>query len=568
MTAGPLDPIIVLLEDDGRDAELIEARLRSEGITLAVERVAAESAYLAVLEARPVALVLSDFSLPGYDGLSALAAARRLVPAAPFLFVSGAIGEERALETMRRGATDYVLKDRLDRLGPAVRRALDEAETRRQRARAEQERDQLLLSERQAREAAEQANRLKDEFLAVVSHELRTPLNAILGWAALLASGRADEDKQRRGLEAILRNGRMQARLIEDILDVSRIVSGKLGLHRAQVTVDSFVQGAVDSVRPMASTKGVALSVDVAAEAGEVFGDGERLQQVVWNLLSNAVKFTPAGGSVHVSAVRRGGQVVLEVIDTGMGIDPAFLPHVFEPFRQGDATKTRVHRGLGLGLAIVRHLVEMHGGRVDVASDGPGRGATFRVQVPVRPTVDPSGAARDLRGEGAGAGWGARGGDADVSIGGRLTGLRVLVLDDEPEARDVLVELLGTSGAAVFAFGAAAEALEALEAVTPDVVVSDIGMPGTDGYSFIRHVRARGRARGGEVPAIALTAYARDLDRAEATRAGFQCHLPKPVTPETLVDAIAALAPRRGEGRGGDAPGGLGAALPDLRDPR
>jgi signal transduction histidine kinase len=526
---------ILLLEDDDLDAELIAAQLTGDGIALPMVRAKSEGEYLAHLRAKPITLVLSDFSLPSYGGMAALDAARALAPKAPFIFVSGAIGEERAIETMRRGATDYVLKSRLERLGPAVRRALAEADGRRRREEAERQRDELLMSERQAREAAEAANRLKDEFLAVVSHELRTPLNAIVGWASLLLARKPDEEKWRRGIETILRNARMQARLIEDILDISRIVSGKLDLDLAPVSVESFVSAAVDTVRPSAAAKEISLEVNVADDVREIYADGERLQQVVWNLAANAVKFTGPNGLVKVRARAVEDGVEIEVADTGQGIEPALLPHVFEPFRQGDASTTRAHRGLGLGLAIVRHLVEMHGGKVTAASDGQGRGATFRVRLPTR--------ARPARPEPLSARVGSSREDAAVPavVSGALAGVSLLLVDDEAEARDVLGELLRSNGAEVVTAGSVGEALAALGAFLPDVIVSDIGMPHEDGYSFIRRLRGLPPERGGTIPAIALTAYVRELDRAEASRAGYQLHLTKPISPGVLARAIEEL---------------------------
>ncbi len=529
--------IIVLLEDSALDAELIAAQLRSDGVTLPVERVKTEPEFIELLSHPQVALVLSDFSLPTYDGLAALARVRSAHPELPFIFVSGAIGEDRAIETIRRGATDYVLKHRLERLGPAVRRALSEAETRRLRARAEHERDQLLRSERQAREAAEAANRMKDEFLAIVSHELRTPLNAILGWASLLGLGNVDETKLTKGLDAIARNARIQARIIDDILDVSRIVSGKLDLHRCRVQVGSFVTSAVDSVRPSAVLKDITIELDVANEVQEVYADGERLQQVVWNLVSNAVKFTPAEGRILVRSWTDADQdeVVLEVSDTGSGIARELLPHVFEAFRQGDASKTRAHSGLGLGLAIVEHLVTLHGGRVEVSSE-LGRGSTFTVRIPLRASQQP---VLDVPSDRPPPSF-----EPAFSMG-NLAGVRVLLVDDEPEARDVISEVLRSSGAEVCAVGSAAEALESVVRFCPDAVVSDIGMPLVDGYSLARKLRALTDGEGGGVPAIALTAYARDVDRREAKRAGYQRHLAKPVSPAALIQVVAEVVGRR-----------------------
>ncbi len=531
MSATPRVPV-VLLEDDDLDAELIAEKLESSGSRFELRRATDEASYRELLSQGDVALVLSDFSLPGYDGFAALDAARELVSGAPFIFVSGVLGEEFVIDAVRRGATDYVVKDRLHRLVPAVHRALAEAETRRMRVVAEAERDRLLVSEREAREAAEEANRMKDEFLALVSHELRTPLNAILGWATLLLDADKGAQTVTRGLETIVRNARVQARLIEDILDISRIITGKLHLQTARCTVASFVGAAVDALRPAATAKEISLELEFAENIGETIGDAERLQQVVWNLVANAVKFTPRGGRVGISVARGDGSLVIVVEDTGCGIDDELLPHVFERFRQGDGSKTRAHSGLGLGLAIVRHLVELHGGTVS-ASSTPGHGARFEVRLPIRATI-PSTIPAAPHSE--------RQLPAPERSPARcsLLGLRVLVVDDEADARDLVSEVLRSSGAEVTTSGCVEGALDMLSGTRPDVIISDIGMPQVDGYTFLRRVRMLGT----RVPAIALTAYARDVDRAEAERAGYQYHLAKPVPPHLLVNVVAQVAGR------------------------
>lgn len=526
--------VILLLEDDDLDAELVCAALQTGGIALEVERAANESRYHDLLNTQAVSLILSDFSLPAYDGMAALSAAQQLAPHVPFIFVSGAIGEERAIETMRRGATDYVLKSRLERLVPAVRRALAEAETTRLRVKAERERDRLLILERQAREAAETANQMKDDFLALVSHELRTPLNAIVGWVSLLMSGKLDEAKLARGLATIQRNAKVQARIIEDILDISRIISGKLALQMANTPVTTFLTAAVDAVRPIAAAKEVRLDIECAADLPNVIGDGERLQQVVWNLVTNAVKFTPAGGHVRVQAKARHEAVEIVVEDTGCGIDAALLPHVFERFRQADSSKTREHGGLGLGLAIAKHIAEMHGGSVSASSAGLGQGACFAIKLPAaRPPDTPL----HLAQLGAAA-------DQSISVPRDLHGIRVLVVDDECDAREILREILTTCGAVVITAGSAEAALTEAVRFRPHVLVSDIGMPQHDGYSLLRSLRATHDPELSRLPALALTAYSRDVDRTEAERAGYQTHLAKPVAPDELIAAVGKLAQR------------------------
>ncbi len=381
----------------------------------------------------------------------------------------------------------------------------------------------------------ETANRMKDEFLATVSHELRTPLNAILGWVRMLRAGSLADDRREKALETIERNANAQTQLIEDLLDVSRIISGKLRLNVAVVDLPQVVTNAIEAVRPAASAKGVELSQRLQAPASAISGDADRLQQVVWNLLSNAVKFTPQGGHVHVDLETREAFVEIAVSDDGQGIDPEFLPYVFERFRQADATTARQHMGLGLGLAIVRHLVELHGGNVRVESEGLGRGARFLACLPVAPHR--TGAVEQpppLRQPAAGRG---------VSCPAELADVAVLVVEDDEDSRELLTDVLRPCGMRVSTASNVPEALSALEEATPDVIVSDIGLPGEDGYALIRKLRARAPAEGGKIPAIALTAYTRVEDRMKALAAGFNMHIAKPVEPGELLSALVSLAP-------------------------
>jgi signal transduction histidine kinase/CheY-like chemotaxis protein len=379
----------------------------------------------------------------------------------------------------------------------------------------------------EARLQAESASRAKDEFLATVSHELRTPLTPILAWARMLAKGGLDDEAERRGVEAIERSARSQAQLIEDLLDVSRITSGKLRLDLRPIEPLPVVESAIESMRSAAEAKGVRVDAALDARTGKVSGDPERLQQVVWNLLSNAIRFTPKGGRVEVRLARVDATLELVVSDTGKGISRVFLAHVFEPFRQADGSTTREHGGLGLGLAIVRHLIELHGGTVEADSAGAGEGASFTVRLPLLATR-PEPVHRDRQ----------RTPDSYPS----LEGVRVLAVDDEPDTCELLRTLLARSGAEVRVAASAAEALATLEGWTPDILVSDIGMPGEDGYSLLRQVRAREQRTGTRLPAIALTAYARAEDRVRSLTAGFQMHLPKPIEPIELVTVIANLA--------------------------
>jgi PAS domain S-box-containing protein len=407
------------------------------------------------------------------------------------------------------------------------------------RKRAEEERDRLLAAAEAARAEAEAASRMKDDFLATLSHELRTPLNAILGWAKILRSGKVDAEDLGEGLSAIERNAQAQAQLIEDLLDISRITSGNLRLDVQRLNPSEVIEAALAAVMPAADAKGIRIHKMLDSLAGPVTGDFARLQQVVWNLLSNAVKFTPKGGKVQVLLERVDSHVEITVIDTGIGIRPEFLPHVFDRFHQADASTTRRHAGLGLGLAIAKQLVEMHGGTIRAKSPGEGQGATFTMTLPiaiVHPERPEPGVVRPKEAEMM----------EEICEEGGLAGLKVLVVDDEPDARRLLHRALVGCHAEVALAASAAEALELVERSRPDVIVSDIGMPEADGYDFIRQVRAHHSAK--DVPAIALTAFARTEDRKRALLAGFQTQIAKPVDPAELTAAVASLACRTGRG--------------------
>jgi len=402
-----------------------------------------------------------------------------------------------------------------------------------ERKRAEEEREQLLESERAARVEAERASRMKDEFLATLSHELRTPLNAIVGWSHLLLTGGREAADVNKAAETIERNARMQAQLIEDLLDMSRITSGKLRLQVQRVDLAAVVEAAVETARLAAEARGVGIEASLDRSAPPVAGDPARLQQVVWNLLSNAAKFTPRGGMVRVGLAAAGEATVeITVKDTGQGIDADFLPHVFERFRQADGSTTRSHGGLGIGLAIVKHLVELHGGTVTAQSEGAGKGATFVVRLPAAPARVPAA-------EVAPAPAGSSDGNGRHAS---LKGLRVLVVDDEPDALSLVRRLLEDRGAEVTSADSVAQAIEAMAAGPPDVLLSDIGMRGEDGYTLIRRIRAMPPEEGGRVPAVALTAFARPEDRRRAMLAGFHLHLAKPVEAEELCAVVATLA--------------------------
>jgi len=401
--------------------------------------------------------------------------------------------------------------------------------------RAQNAHAELAVKEREAREAAEAANRAKDEFLATLSHELRTPLNAMVGWTHMLRSRALSPEKEQRALETIERNARAQAELIEDILDVSRIIAGKLRIEIHPVDLSSIVDAAVDAVRPAAEAKGITLDRRVSALPEKIMGDAGRLQQAIWNLLSNAIKFTPAGGRVQLDAVSDGEDVTVEVRDTGCGIAPEFKPFVFDRFRQVDSSSRRAHGGLGIGLAIVRHVVELHGGSATCDSPGTDQGAIFTLRLPIRvPAAPPLAVAPEVRQAGA-----MRPASDELCD---LTGIKVLLVDDEPDARELLTEVLQQCGAVVVATHSADEAVRLIPQERPDVLLSDIGLPGEDGYKLISRVRALPAEEGGNLPAAAITAYARSDDARRALAAGYQRHAPKPIQPTTLAALVAGLA--------------------------
>jgi len=396
---------------------------------------------------------------------------------------------------------------------------------------SEEAREQLLVRAERARAEAEAANRIKDEFLATLSHELRTPLTSLLGWSSVLREARRDEKILTQGLDAIDRNARIQAQLIDDLLDVSRIVSGKLNLDVMPLDVGSVTRAAIAVVHPAADAKGITLDYWAQPGLGAISADSARLQQIIWNLLSNAVKFTPQGGRINVRVLRDGPNAKVTVSDTGQGIDPEFLPRVFDRFRQADSSTTRSFGGLGLGLAIVRHLVELHGGTVCAESDGVGKGASFSASFPLltdrsQPiTVTHSG-------------------EFHAGHFHSLDGLRVLLVDDEHETREIISTVVERTGAEVKTCQSAREALSTLVEWRPHVILSDIAMPDEDGYSFIGRVRSLADNDGGNTPAAALTAYAREEDRKQALAAGYQMHIAKPIAAGKLVNMIAKLAGR------------------------
>ena len=644
----------LLLEDSPLDAELTQAMLTEGGINCELIRVETGADFLTALETEDFDLILADYALPSFDGISALEIARNRTPEVPFIFVSAALGEELAIEAMKNGATDYVLKQRLGRLVPSVQRALRSAKERRERQQAEEllqksearyrrivhtsyegiwmidsqsrtefvnqrlsemlgypaqemlgrsmfdfmdhadgivveeilkwlkregsdlketqlrckdgsyiwtlisaraifseqneflgaiamltdisdrkrtesERDRLFQLEQRARAEAEAANRIKDEFLAVLSHELRSPLNPILGWSKLLQSRKFEQTELQKALKTIERNAKLQAQLIEDLLDVSRILQGKLNLKMIPVNLPSTIQAAMETVRLAAEAKTIQIETMLDPK-GKVLGDSARLQQVFWNLLSNAVKFTPIGGKVNVQLECIDAQAQITVTDTGKGIHSDFLVHVFDYFRQGDSTTTRKFGGLGLGLAIARHLVEMHGGTISAESLGEEQGAIFTIRLPL--LKDSATIEDDPNADSSTA----------IFASSPLMGVQVLVVDDNTDSRNFFSFVLEQFGAIVTAVESADEALQALIQSKPDILLSDIGMPEMNGYMLMQQVRTLEAEVGGkQIPAIALTAYAGEINQQQAIRAGFQQHIVKPVAPEELLMAISNL---------------------------
>ncbi|MGJ3245714.1 MAG: response regulator [Elainellaceae cyanobacterium] len=640
---------ILLLEDDPIDCELIETALRRGGIESHVTHVAHRQDFLESLNERLPDLILADYVLPSFDGIAALQLANAICPDVPFILVSGVLGEEQAIDALKQGATDYVLKQRLERLAPAAQRALREQQERQERQKVtkalhqtddllravvdaspvgimtlsseqrimtlnvaaerlygwqasamidspllilpksqqksfdhyfaqvlqnhtvsnqefqhlrqdgslidvslslaplhdaddhiygvvmtiiditdrkqiEAQRLNLLAQERAARSAAETANRIKDEFLAVLSHELRTPLNAIVGWIKLIQRGNLNPTMLQRALDTIERNATAQTQLIEDLLDLSRIIRGQLRLKIQPVDVGVLIRTTVDTLRPAADAKSIQIEMALPTNLGKILADSNRLQQVFWNLLSNAIKFTPHVGKVVVRAEPVDSYLKIQVSDSGIGVAPDFLPHVFEYFRQADGSTTRSQGGLGLGLAITRHLVELHGGTIHADSPGIGQGATFTVMLPMRVVqANHDSTQTFLRHE------------------LNLQGVKAIVVDDEVDTQELLAFVLEQQGAKVKAAGNVRDALNILTYFQPTIIISDIGMPDEDGYSFLQTVRAFPNEQFSNIPAIALTAYAREEDRQHAREVGYQIHLAKPLDPSEIVNAVCQL---------------------------
>lgn len=535
MPTGKTDERVVIIAPIGRDAEAMAALLDAEGFQTEVSVSLAEAceklSHSGALLLTEEALELPQVS----DLLEALKAQPPWSELPLIILTTG--GESRLVKLLDLSAEAAGTVTLLERPIGAATLLRSVQVAMRSRRRQYQVRD-LLAREQALRGEAETANQIKDEFLATVSHELRTPLNAILGWATLMTRAKADDATVARAVEAIERNAKAQAQLIEDLLDVSRMISGKLRLNVKPIELTSVIKAAVDAVHPAAEAKSLQLEMVFDAAANRILGDANRLQQVIWNLLSNAVKFTPGGGRVQIKLKRTDSHVRIIVSDTGAGIPSEFLSHVFEPFRQADGTITRGQAGLGLGLAIARRLVEMHGGEISAASEGEGQGASFTVTIPIVAVQTTLATLIDSR---AVAVSDSESIDAELP---NLSGLKILAVDDETDTRDMIRGVLEQLGAKVMTAGSAREALETLPGWKPDVLVCDIGMPREDGYALIRKVRELETEQDRNTPAIALTGYVRVEDRMRALAAGYQMFVPKPVEANELATTISNLVAR------------------------
>nr|RNJ70012.1 MAG: response regulator [Leptolyngbya sp. IPPAS B-1204] len=550
---------ILLIDDNPDDRLLLNHELERQFPTVQIQEILEAKALERALEAGEFDLVVTDYQLCWGTGIQVLQAVRARYPFCPVIMFTATGNEEIAVTAMKEGLDDYILKtpNRYARIPVAIQLALERAAVRQELAWAQAEQARLLQQEQAARAEAEAANRLKDEFLATLSHELRTPLTAMLGWTQLLVSQKLDETTLTRAAEVLHRNTRSQLQLIEDLLDVSSIITGKLQLTFHPVDLGPVIESAIDTVRPTAEAKRIDLSSQLDSSVTAVAGDANRLRQVMWNLLTNAIKFTPEGGRVkvrlslvasHTASQKQAtslaedqeqlkndqGQIndyaQITVTDTGQGIPKDILPYIFERFRQVDGSTTRKQGGLGLGLAIARHIVELHGGSILAESQGEGQGATFTVKLPL---------------------LGSR--EEEIGNGEKaihsplptphppLSGLQILVVDDEPDTCELVSFVLEQAGAIVTTASSAQAALELLKQSPPKVLVCDIAMPDTDGYALIQQIRSELTQQDGQILAIALSAYARELDRQRAIAAGFQQHIAKPVEPEALVKAIANL---------------------------
>jgi signal transduction histidine kinase len=536
----------ILLADDNSDMREYVRRLLAPKYE--VVAVADGESALGTARREDFDLVLSDVMMPKLDGFGLLKALRGddRTATIPVILLSARAGEAASVEGMEAGADDYLVK-------PFSTRELlarVEAHLNLQRIRRESEAAvlKLMAREQEARKSAEIANRIKDDFLAILSHELRTPLNAIVGWTHLLKGGKLSELDRHRGIDVIERNAAAQRAIIDELLDISRIVTGKLKLDPKPIELSGVIESAIDAVRPAAERKNIQIFTTLDRNAGLVMGEAVRLQQVIWNLLANAVKFTPNQGTVDVELKAAGQNVQVIIRDTGEGIEPEFLPYIFERFRQADTSSKRVHGGLGLGLSIVNSLVAMHGGEIQAASEGKGMGATFTLSLPILSLSDLEGIPEHSPEVSAQLLFLRRqpNGDSEMSTELNpelLKGLRVLTVDDQQDTRELISLALGRYGAEVRASDSASLALTLIKDWKPHVVVSDIGLPGMDGYDFMRQLRAL-EGEGKRFPAIAVTGYAGAIDESKALNAGYEVHLSKPIELNKLVAVIAKVSRR------------------------
>lgn len=537
----------LIIEDNADDAQLVVEELERGDFIVNWKRVQRPEELREMLQSHNWDIALCDYTLPQFNAIEALQIIRKISPDLPCIIVSGTIGEETAVSAMLAGARDYFVKGRLTRLNVAIHRELVETENRRLKLKAESElresekfrwleREEALKRETEARKKieslyveAQEAGRIKNEFLHNLSHELRTPMNAIMGWSALLVSGDCDPSDFSKAFDSIYRNAQIQNKLIDDLLDLSRILTGKMSLEDSAVNFVSVVQAAVESFKISAQAKQIQLNFESNAPEIMVRGDPTRLQEIAWNLLSNAVKFTPQGGSISLILSRSDGLVEFKVVDNGEGIDPRFIPYIFERFRQADSSLTRRHGGLGLGLSIVRQLTELHGGQVEAQSPGLGKGATFIVRLPLlsqQTKTEVEELADDLKNK------------QDEN----MAGLRVLVVDDQPDILTLLDFILKKVGAEVSLAESGMKALTLFQHKDFDILLVDIEMPEMNGYELIREIRQyEQRNKKPSVPAVALTAHVLREDVNQASAAGFNMHLAKPISPAKLVQNILKL---------------------------
>jgi signal transduction histidine kinase len=535
---------VLLVDDNSDDRELAKRAIRKGIADATFIEIETEADFSRALIEFTFTVAIIDYRLGWTDGLCLLDRLKKHDATMPVIMFTNTGTEDVCAQGMKAGLFDYIIKRReqFPKLPVSIRAALEFRRTREELQWQAARLSELLERERRARAEAEiarveaeRANRLKDEFLATVSHELRTPLNAVLGWAALMSNDKfVDMQEIRRGLKVIEKNARVQAQLIDDLLDLSLIVSGRIRLEIDRIDLVSAVQSAIEAVRVSAGQKGIEITQVLDPKAGPVRGDTSRLQQIVWNLLTNAVKFTPEGGKIHVVVRRVSSRVAISVTDSGIGIRQELLPIIFEQFRQGDNSLTRKYGGLGIGLAVVKNLVELHGGYVEVHSAGEGQGATFTVSLPVCVLKEDFQETGDQR-----PGLAISG-----EVAAALAGLRVLVVEDDLDTADLVARVLREYGIGVEFVLSTHEALGRLKEGRFDVLLSDIGMPGQSGYALIADVRALPPRQNGSIPAAALTALARSEDRQRALLAGFDTHLAKPVDPNELIALVASLSLR------------------------